>query len=78
MAITNCRKCGGSTFKRTQVDSTGTLAVCVCGHWNFDDSADSDSGEITTGRVETRGASAIGNGAVAIGHINSSWKRRRR
>ncbi|SCL30031.1 hypothetical protein GA0074692_2847 [Micromonospora pallida] len=76
MAISQCEKCKGTTFKRTSVDSTGTLAVCVCGHWNFEDSG-SDGGAISTGRVSTNGVSAIGNGTVAIGHTGTFRRRNR-
>nr|MDT0661921.1 hypothetical protein [Micromonospora sp. DSM 115978] len=69
MAITSCKKCGTSNWKRTKVDAHGTLAVCVDGHWNYEDhpAGTGGGGSISTGNVTVAGQSAIGNGATATG-----------
>ncbi|MEU5961649.1 hypothetical protein ABZ777_10640 [Micromonospora parva] len=66
MATSSCTTCGKG-FKSVSIDSTGTLAICTAGHYNFDAGSRSDNGSIKTGSVKVKGQSAIGNGATAIG-----------
>jgi hypothetical protein len=66
VALSSCTTCG-KDFRSVSIDSTGTLAICTAGHYNFDPGSRSDSGSIKTGSVKVKGQSAIGNGATAIG-----------
>jgi hypothetical protein len=66
VAISSCNQCGKG-FKSVSVDSTGTLAICDAGHYNFDPATSDNGGTVSTGRVTVTGQSAIGNGATAIG-----------
>ncbi|MET7945211.1 hypothetical protein [Micromonospora sp. NPDC005324] len=68
MAKSSCSTCGKG-FRSVSIDSTGTLAICTAGHYNFDPGSRSDNGSITTGSVKVKGQSAIGDGAVAISGI---------
>ncbi|MFJ8582647.1 hypothetical protein [Micromonospora sp. NPDC093277] len=74
MAISSCTQCGKG-FKSVSVDSTGTLAVCDAGHYNFDPTTADNAGTVTTGRIKATGACAIGNGATAIGGQNRKHRR---
>lgn len=65
MAISACKDCCASNWRSSSIDSTGTLLICVNGHYNFE--AGSGGGTVKTGKVKVTGQSAIGNGATAIG-----------
>ncbi|MFE7874596.1 hypothetical protein ACFUYE_30135 [Micromonospora humida] len=74
MAISSCSTCGTTTMRSTAVDHTGTLATCKNGHMNFDPTSKSDT-PISTGKVKTKGQSAIGNGATVIGHVDGDYRK---